>query len=143
MTHGGRRNTRVVAAVCAGMAEAYMLGILGGWRPGLGDDTGAPGGAGTASAVVGAAMVVTAVGIVMVWLPPRSRRLRRATALAVYALAAVLVAFLVVKLTSLHHPNDIGVTVLLALAVAGMCVLSSHLYRSESERSGSATRVRS
>jgi hypothetical protein len=69
MTHGGRRNTRVVAAVCAGMAEAYMLGVLGAWRPGLDGDAATPGGAGTASAVLSAAMVVTAVGIVAVWLP--------------------------------------------------------------------------
>jgi hypothetical protein len=142
MTHGSRRNTRVVAAVCAGMAEGYMFGVLLTWRPGLGDDTGAPGGSGTASAVLGAAMVVTAVGIVAVWLL-RSRRLRRVVALAVYALAAAVVALIVVKLASLHDTDEITVTAMLGLAVAGMCVLSSHLYHSEAQRSDAATRGRS
>jgi hypothetical protein len=49
----------------------------------------------------------------------------------VYALAAAVVALIVVKLASLHDTGEIAVTALLGLAVAGMCVLSSHLYRSE------------
>jgi hypothetical protein len=48
-----------------------MPGVLGAWRTGLGGDAAAPGGAGTASPVL-------AVGIVAVWLPPRSRRHARA-----------------------------------------------------------------